>query len=364
MNLDRRFVNAGNYHELDLSNKMMTQLDLEYSKASSFMLEQEHISDTCDIIADPEDSTHKTFRNDCRGENCDHYLDNGWRNPTETVFGIHPNGFYMLYDQRLDLDENTIERPMIDGGGKKVLNSLFVAPTPVYRSDDPRPAYYCANVPQNIFNEEGCRLSFDPNVCAPRQDEVMTAITLDTDSLIQMFQLTKRYVYSIQGAMRFDETIHPDTNMDPSVPSVALPCELRKRSRWLRLKEDSFGNWIRLDGSSAACANTLTSFTSAELESAISSTADANPYMKDVYFRGSCSDVDRSKHGMMIYVAEEQQCYENVHPDYMSVYDVSNWAKGGEDSTILHHLGGPAAIRQFKTTGVLLYPTSHEMWRW
>lgn len=364
MNLDRRFVNAGNYHELDLSNKMMTQLDLEYSKASSFMLEQEHISDTCDIIADPEDSTHKTFRNDCRGESCDHYLDNGWRNPTETVFGIHPNGFYMLYDQRLDLDENTIERPMIDGGGKKVLNSLFVAPTSVYRSDDPRPAYYCANVPQNIFNEEGCRLSFDPNVCAPRQDEVMTAITLDTDSLIQMFQLTKRYVYSIQGAMRFDETIHPDTNMDPSVPSVALPCELRKRSRWLRLKEDSFGNWIRLDGSSAACANTLTSFTSAELESAISSTADANPYMKDVYFRGSCSDVDRSKHGMLIYVAEEQQCYENVHPDYMSVYDVSNWAKGGEDSTILHHPGGPAAIRQFKTTGVLLYPTSHEMWRW
>ena len=208
VNLDRRFVNAGNYHELDLSDKMMKGLDLEYSKASSFMLQQNHISDTCDVIADPEDSTHKTFRNDCRGESCDHYLDNGWRNPTKTVFGIHPKGFYMLYDQRLDLDENTIERPMIDGGGKKVLNSLFVAPTSVYRSDDPRPAYYCANVPQNIFNEEGCRLSFDPNVCAPRQNEVMTAITLDTDSLIQMFQLTKRYVYSIQGAMRFDETIH------------------------------------------------------------------------------------------------------------------------------------------------------------
>lgn len=38
--------------------------------------------------------------------------------------------------------------------------------------------------------------------------------------------------------------------------------------------------------------------------------------------------------------------------------------ESGIDSTIDHHPGGPAAIRQFTDTGILLFPDWHDMSRW
>lgn len=114
----------------------------------------------------------------------------------------------------------------------------------------------------------------------------------------------------------FDATIHPDTATDQDAV-VDLPCDPRTRSRWLRLNRATNGNWIRRDESTGACTNSLDVTTDSQLESAIFSSTDQNPHFKDVYFRGSCSESDRSKHDMLIYVAEEDQCYQNVHPDYL-----------------------------------------------
>jgi hypothetical protein len=42
-------------------------------------------------------------------------------NPDAPVFALLPDGGYAPHDYRLELDENTIENPLMDGGGGKVL---------------------------------------------------------------------------------------------------------------------------------------------------------------------------------------------------------------------------------------------------
>lgn len=77
---------------------------------------------------------------------------------------------------------------------------------------------------------------------------------------------------------------------------------------------------MRVDGTvTATCASSLDESTISELERGIYLSADDNPVMKDVYFRGTCAEEDQSAHGMLIYLSSEAQCYENVHPDYLYV---------------------------------------------
>ena len=131
VHLDPDALDSTGYHELDLSSSSVSKLDIEYSGGSTFLLEDELSSSTCLTLDDPEDDKHKSFRYDCEptlAGDCDHYLDNSWRSPKKTVFGKLPDtegGGYALYDRRLVLDENTIENPLIDGGGNKVCMRHF-----------------------------------------------------------------------------------------------------------------------------------------------------------------------------------------------------------------------------------------------
>lgn len=209
VHLDSTVVDGPDYHELDLSANTLVPLDLNTSQGATLLLDDDVKSPTCADIAHPQDSTHKSFEDDCNDVkypgDCDHYKRNGWRNPAKPVFGRLSDGSFVLYDIRLELDENTIENPLIDGGGNKVVNSLFVAPTSVY-DDSPRPSYYCSNAPQDIFNEAHCKLSFDPNVCVSYDTAVMKAIPFNEDTLKQIFSLTGRYVYAVKGEKRFQCT--------------------------------------------------------------------------------------------------------------------------------------------------------------
>ena len=114
----------------------------------------------------------------------------------------------------------------------------------------------------------------------------------------------------------FDATILPGTAADEAFV-VDLPCTELTRSRWLRLESAGNDNWVYRDGTRGPCSSQLEAETAAEFESAIRSSTDQNPNMVDIYFRGSCAESDMMKHGMMIFVAEQEQCYQNVHPDYL-----------------------------------------------
>ena len=204
MHLDTNVVDTGDFHLLDLSDNSLIPLETYFSKGSSLLLNDDVVSVVCEDIADPQDATHKSFLRDCSSNipnDCDHFEKNSWRRPTKPVFGQRKDGSYTLYDSRLELDENTNLNPLIDGGGKKVLASTFVAETSKFDAT-PRPAYYCANAPQNIFNEEHCKLSFDANVCISVDVSVLNAITLNESTLQEMFRLTSRLVFAVKGRLR------------------------------------------------------------------------------------------------------------------------------------------------------------------
>ncbi|KAL3937927.1 MAG: hypothetical protein SGBAC_007063 [Bacillariaceae sp.] len=362
VHLDLSVTDGLDYHELDLSGNTLIPLDLSDSQGATLLLDNDVESPTCAEIADPQDSTHKSFLDDCDNVrypgDCDHYKRNGWRNPLTPVFGRLSDGSFVLYDTRLELDENTIENPLIDGGGKKVVNSLFAEQTSVY-NDSPRPAYYCANAPQDIFNEAHCKLSFDPNVCVSSDSAVINAIPFDEDTLKQVFSLTGRYVYAVKGLI-FDSTIHPETAADQDFV-VDLPCTQLTRSRWLKLDSTSDDTWVYRDGSTGPCTSPVETETTTEFASAIHSSTDQNPIMKDLYFRGSCAESDMMKHDMLVFVAEENQCYQNVHPDYLSIFDLTNWAPSPDD-TVNHHPGGSGVIRKWTDTGIMDYPAERYSW--
>ena len=75
------------------------------------------------------------------------------------TFAELPDGSFAIHDLRTQYVGNTDTEPLLDGGGSRVLASQPSG------TDDL--VTFCVNVPMNIFNEEGCVLSTEPNVCSP-----------------------------------------------------------------------------------------------------------------------------------------------------------------------------------------------------
>ena len=153
------------------------------------------------------------------------------------------------------------------GIGAKVLSSLYL---------EDRPAYYCANAPQTIFNEEYCKMSFEPNTCSQGGISVLRTLKLDEDQLLDLYTLTGRYVYKIEGLI-FDETIMPSTATMPSMPEtiVDTPCMQKTRSRWRRK------NGVDVSDCMVNSLSTLQPDTITALETAIRITNDPNEFFKD-----------------------------------------------------------------------------------
>ena len=77
---DPDFVDAADFHLLNLTSSTLQPLDEEYSKGSSLLLDQGITDATCDQIENPADSLHISYDDDCDTQlqgDCDHYLQNG-----------------------------------------------------------------------------------------------------------------------------------------------------------------------------------------------------------------------------------------------------------------------------------------------
>jgi hypothetical protein len=81
------------------------------------------------------------------------------------VFGKTADGEYLLYDPRLVLNENTIENPLLDGGGQL--------------SVETDGEVLCSNAPRTFLNEDHCVLSTEPTACSPE-----TSPTLGTNNAV------------------------------------------------------------------------------------------------------------------------------------------------------------------------------------
>ena len=280
VSLDSRFVDMGSMLQLDMSTLNSTELqeiDVESTYGSTLLLTVEVTDPVCDTFPDPILNLEQ---------------DRAWFNHSDQpVFGLAPDGSYLLHDVRLLLDENTIENPLIDGGGAKVLASIST-------TNPDSTSYICANAPQNIFNEEYCKLSTEENVCTVKYENAYDSLELTAENLVELFNVTQRYVYGIGGLNIYDDTIDPMS-----------PCVFRSVTRWIPIA----GTEAECNAASSVSIDTTTR---SQMAAWIYEGKDENTVLRDMIFRGSCHADDEGKIGFNVYVADEDQCFQNVHPDY------------------------------------------------
>ena len=203
------------------------------------------------------------------------------------IFGALSDGSWLQFDPRLNLEGNTIQRPIADGGGQDAVHSGKVMA--------------CSNVPRTFLNENQCSISKAPLTCGTVSSAPDVFIKLDEPTLLTLYNLTGRYVYGLKGLAVIDQY----NNM------IAHPCTPGLRSRWL-LKDLSTCN-----------ATDIFNATNLTLSGLLKRSTDANPYFRDVTFPKSGAECDPLDTNPEIELQVNDKCWTRVHPEYLSVYDVS-----------------------------------------
>jgi len=205
---------------------------------------------------------------------------------TPPIFGRHPNGDWLLYDPHLKLNTNTLAQPMSDGGRNNLINSFERT--------------LCSNVHRSFLNENQCIVPANVSVCRPLYPPA-TALTLNELNIRQLYNLTGRYVYAMKGLPVVDQY----------GTKLLHPCTPNLRSRWLL--SDVYN-----------CTTTLIQpQTFDTLSWLLRTSLDRNSVMRDITFPKSGMVCDENDTNPSIVIALNNVCYTRVHPDYLSVYDVS-----------------------------------------
>jgi hypothetical protein len=258
-------------------------------------------------------------------------------------------GKHWLFDPRFEVETNTVEDPMDDGGGGLVLQTRLSDAELVDRRD---PLYQvsCSNPHLNFLNEDHCRLSYEPDACSPR-DPPDAWFDLDEETFEKIYQATGEggegtsYVYAVTG-------LRQGQNEVPYDP----PCTPGQTSRWVPA-EDCAPNTSQIH-----------STTNTVLSSLLTLANSNNMFMRDIAFPAvgvACDPSDANKFDFTINV--DGSCWLNVHRDHLQVYDFTAWVR--------QHPGGEANIQQFATAPDpdsatdanrfrLTFPDWHVMNRW
>jgi len=205
------------------------------------------------------------------------------------IVGALSDGSWMQFDPRLYLEDNTLQNPIADGGGQDAIHSGRVMS--------------CSNVPRTFLNEKQCSVSYVPLTCGTISSTSDSFIKLDEPTLLNLFNLTGRYVYALKGLTVIDQY----NNM------LAHPCTPGLRSRWL-LKDLALCN-----------VTDVFNTTNMTLSNLLRQSTDSNPYFRDITFPQSSATCDPLDTNPEIELRVGDKCWTRVHPEYLSVYDVS-WA--------------------------------------
>lgn len=81
------------------------------------------------------------------------------------IVGRTPNGEWLLYDGTLELRDNDIMEPLIDGCGEMASVSTGGWDWRYEWMGVGDNTALCINAPRTFLNSQGCKLSFDENVC-------------------------------------------------------------------------------------------------------------------------------------------------------------------------------------------------------
>ena len=215
-------------------------------------------------------------------------------NQQETIL-IVVNGTWYMNDPGVVLEENTVDNPLVDGGGEIALL-------------DPH-NLACSNAPRTFLNEKGCTLSRSLSACA--LDEIIYDSDgdnplLNEETLSNLFELTnrERYVYIVDNL-----------RVDPSFGSLRNPCSSGVTTRWLKI-----------DKGNDPCEEVgfPNEATKTELISLLLGARGDNEILIDIV--GTGCTVDSVLYGITIEI-ESGVCYQHVHGDLLNVYDMTYWTQ-------------------------------------
>eukprot|EP00586_Coscinodiscus_wailesii_P000799 CAMPEP_0172487324 /NCGR_PEP_ID=MMETSP1066-20121228/16359_1 /TAXON_ID=671091 /ORGANISM="Coscinodiscus wailesii, Strain CCMP2513" /LENGTH=2416 /DNA_ID=CAMNT_0013253867 /DNA_START=62 /DNA_END=7312 /DNA_ORIENTATION=+ len=339
VNIDSNFIDLSSVATLDLTSLStgtdLVEINTEKTLGGDLLLTRDisgmnAYEDVCKVLPDPRDNDYRSsFLN---------YVKSSypmWTNPSRfapdpPVFAKLDNNEWAIHDYRLELRKNTIEDPLMDGGGQAVLDTTYTKnQLKIFPSGNSRgiirgheSATLCANEVPTLFNQEHCKLSYEQNACLSgnRGFDTQMYVVLD-----------ETFMSEIQGINGIDSNIPVAIDgliIDSDTPN--LPCSAEgTRSRWLVVELTD------CDGASDMNQETITSFKNLLLNS-----IDAHPKLRDVYYREQpdhgiqCHDDDKSKFGFRVKITENgvETCFENVHPDYLSIYDITEFVNSQSDS--------------------------------
>lgn len=181
-------------------------------------------------------------------------------------------------------------------------------------------AIYCSNGPPNIFNEDQCTLSTDPNACVRMNaddEDTVVVVKLSPLSLGKINGYANTTVFQING-LEF-------------TTGTELPCSDGGVSRWV--VQDGVSTRADCD---ALSADTVETETYSAFTDLLYYSVSNNDMLRDVTmyekFQGSgCHANDANKVGFSIFDYASNTCFLNTHPedqDVFYVYDEDVIAKG------------------------------------
>jgi len=234
------------------------------------------------------------------------------------------NGTYLSFDPRLDLLDNTVTDPLLDGGGG---NHALGA--------------RCSNVPRTFWNEASCQLSLrnTTSTCSNEVAFTDVQILLSQDNLYTLFDLTSRYICAIAG-LRVESS----------------PCVLNSRSRWERVNESPSCP----DGGPTEFLDTDS--TGVTLTALLEDPNHRNFWLREITYSDTdqeCKVSSTTPSNLTdITLIADGACWKLVHEDHYSVYDMTPWVSS--------HPGGAAKITQFAVPGGMILTYAHPtiMSRW
>ena len=146
-NIENRMLDFSTFD----STKLI-EIDVDRTKGSRLLLIQSVTDNKCSTLPNPIDNSYLS-------------IPPSRETPDPPVYAKLPGGKYAIHDYRYQAFENTVENPKLDGGGKLVVEASNGGDSQIM---------LCANSRRNIFNEDSCKISHEPNTCMIYNEAIST----------------------------------------------------------------------------------------------------------------------------------------------------------------------------------------------
>ena len=180
--------------------------------------------------------------------------------------------------------------------------------------------------------------------CIPPAFKEGVQVTLEPTVLRKWYTQSKKHLHVMKG-LRLEDAYH------------VSPCANKERSRWRRTTGACVGGPTKLD---KATLNTLSRALKKKGE------VDKNPYMRDIVASDAGSVCSTASSTIRAKVEVDGNCFEHVHPDLLSVFDMSYWVHQHPGNKQAEAGNGRNPISAFAEKGEtdFLYPSHHKMNIW